>query len=134
MSFFHTTASTTNYLERIIIVISSEFMAQYCPKEIERLEKVKNISFGREIPASAQFFDAPFPRLKRGKMQILGPLSSAADPVGQRGGRSVIVQHEVQSVMEQKDSSYGMCELFGVRIDVLFHSSGPCTAGLFSRT
>ena len=31
--------------------------------------------------------------------------------------------------MEQKDSSYGVCELFGVRVDVLFHSSVPVYGG-----
>ena len=62
-------------------------------------------------------------------MQVFGPLPLSADPVGQRGGRSVIVQHEVQSMMEQKDSSYGVCELFGVRVDVLFHSSVPVYGG-----
>ncbi len=32
-------------------------------------------------------------------------------------------------MMEQKDSSYGVCELFGVRVDVLFHSSVPVYGG-----
>lgn len=31
--------------------------------------------------------------------------------------------------MEQKDSSYGVCELFGVRIDVISHRVVPVYGG-----
>ena len=62
-------------------------------------------------------------------MQVFGPLPLSADPVGQRGGRSVIVQHEVQAVMGQEDSSHGVCELIGVRIGVISHRVVPVYGG-----
>ena len=55
---------------------------------------------GRQIkevrgPAPSQLFNAPFPRLKREKVQVLAPFPLAAGPTGQRGRRSVVVQYEV---------------------------------------